>query len=86
MNGQEISVALNQKELNFSILAQACGTSLSHIRNVAYRTTVSRPIATKIALALGLPFDEVFPDYAAKQAAKAAQAKRISQLAKIVNA
>lgn len=86
MNGQQILQALNQKELNFSILAQACGTSVSHIRNVAYRVVTSNPVASKIALALELPFDEVFPDYAAKRAAKAAHAKRVERLTKIVNA
>ena len=85
MNGQQISQALNQKELNFSLVAQACGTSASHIRNVAYRLGTSAPVANKIARALGRPFDEVFPDYATKRNAKAARAKRVKQLAKIVN-
>ena len=71
MNGQQISQALNQKELNFSLVAQACVTSA--------------PVANKIARALGRPFDEVFPDYATKRNAKAARAKRVKQLAKIVN-
>ena len=79
MNGQQISQALNQKELNFSLVAQACGT------NVAYRLVTSAPVANKIARALGRPFDEVFPDYATKRNAKAARAKRVKQLAKIVN-
>lgn len=85
MNGKEISMSLNEKQLNFSMLATACDTSLSHIYNVAYRTTISRPIAEKIALAIGKPFAEVFPDYVAKMRAKQQQVKRIENLAKIVN-
>lgn len=86
MDGNQISEKLNQKRLNFSILATACGTSLGHVYNVAYRNVTSRPIATKIAKALGEPFEAVFPDYAAKDAAKRERAKQVRELAKIVNA
>lgn len=85
MDGNQISERLNQKQLNFSILATACGTSLSHVYNVAYRNVISKPIASKISKALGEPFDAVFPDYAAKEAVKKKRAQRVKQLAKIVN-
>ena len=86
MDGNQIAEKLNQKRLNFPILAAACGASVGHVYNVAYRNVTSRPIATKIAKALGEPFEAVFPDYAAKDAAKHERAKWVRELAKIVNA
>ena len=86
MNGREILQALKQKQLNFALLANACNTSISHISNVANRTTVSKHIATNIARAVGKPISEVFPEYVEREAAKRRRADKVKELAKIVNA
>lgn len=85
MNGKQITKELNQKQLNYSMLSQAIGTSVSHVYNVAYRNTVSKPVAIKIAKAIEKPFEHVFPDYYEKAEQKKTRGAKVEALANLVN-
>lgn len=85
MNAKQILINLNQKELNFSVIAEVCNTSTSHVSNVAHRKTTSRKIAEAISIAIEIPLEEVFPEYKLKRLANLERAQRIKALSKAVN-
>ena len=80
MQGAEISRTLKEKGLNFALMAEACNVTTAHVYNVAYRNTTSFTIAKKIAYAIDLPFQQVFPEYANKEEKTKRKAQKISSL------
>lgn len=76
MDTKQIKAALEEKDCNFSILAEAIGKTYSAVYGVCQRKIDSAAIATLIAKAIETPVEDVFPDKPQYHPAYDAQAQQ----------
>jgi len=62
MKRADILKNLNEKNLNFSIVAEALDVAPGHVSAVAGRKATSKRVADALAKAIDKPLDEVFDD------------------------
>lgn len=62
MSGDKIHQSLRSQNLTYSDLARLLGVTVQHISGVCHRKTYSARVAKAIAVAIGKPLVEVFPD------------------------
>lgn len=62
LSGDDLLQSLHDVGLTFSDLAKLLRVTPQHVRGVAHRKTYSARIAKAIAVAIGKPLVDVFPD------------------------
>lgn len=67
MENKGIHERLKRNNINYTVIAEAVGVTPSHVRNVALGIFTSHRVAKAIAVALGVPLLEVFPEYEGKE-------------------
>jgi lambda repressor-like predicted transcriptional regulator len=64
MEPKEIKIELIRTGTTQTQIARALNVSSSIVQRVIFRKATSRPVAKAVAAAIGLPFEQVFPEYA----------------------